>query len=114
MEHLQEHEEILVSEPMDVQEDVQEHDIPGFMSVEQMEDELVNHHDALANANANANNNTNVGQADKKPGDKPGYESLDDRMGASPFNEGTTLLFQFNDSSYRVGALHITTKEDFN
>ncbi|KAI2783661.1 hypothetical protein F4815DRAFT_502681 [Daldinia loculata] len=81
-----EHEEFL-PEQMDVQEDVQEHDIPGFMSVEQMEDELVNHHDALTNAQANVNDNTNVGQADKKPDDKPGYESLDERMGASPFND---------------------------
>lgn len=84
------------------------------MSVKQMENELINHYDVLTNAQANANDNTNVGQANKKPDDKPGYESLDDRMGASPFNEGTTLLFQFNDNSYRVGALHITTKEDFN
>ncbi|KAI1656885.1 hypothetical protein F4813DRAFT_397134 [Daldinia decipiens] len=69
-----EQEEIL--DPMDIWEDVQEHDVLGFMSVEEMEAELANADD----------NNTNVGQNDKSD-EKPGYESLDDRMGASPFND---------------------------
>ncbi|KAF3057248.1 hypothetical protein GL218_06316 [Daldinia childiae] len=69
----------------DVQVDVQ--NTTGFMSVEQMEDDLVDHFEALANAQASVSDNTNAGQADNAQDDQPGYESLDDRMGASPFND---------------------------